>query len=324
MGGNHENDKTRLPAVAHGRHPQEPELKTRSELLAMMTETDLRRALHHGWILRVRHGAYQLQVSELHLQMHLIAARAPEAVFAHLIAAFAWGLRKNPPRRLDVHVARSRRKVRGAVVHRREARSFSIKGGFRFTTLAATLADLVDIWGPAVVANVVDRNFKKMEQRAALIDEATALPARQRAKILPILEWAPEAALSHIEARIARALQMRGYDIELNIQIGQYTWDIVHRGAKLVIEYDSLKYHHNEWSFRDDRARQNSLTRCGYAILRYSDQDIDLRFGEMIDEICDTIDWLLGGEIHPSEWDRQRCGDVYTVRQVRIDEEPWR
>ncbi|MFD5868227.1 DUF559 domain-containing protein [Corynebacterium sp. NPDC060344] len=286
-----------------------------------MSEREIDRALANGWITRVRRGEYRLNVSELALRMHLIVGRAPEAVFSLLIAAHVWGLRKSVPRHLDVYVPRSRRGVRGARAHRRKAKSFVVREGFRFTTLTETLADLIDVWGPGIVANVVDRRYPTMAARAGLIAEARDLPARKRARILPILEWAPDRAYSGVEARIARALQMRGLDIELNVRIGAHMWDIVHRGARLVIEFDSLKYHLDEWAFREDRARQNALTRLDYAILRYSDADVDLRFDAMIDEICDTIAWRLGGERHESDWDKFPSSEVYGWCEVAADEE---
>lgn len=299
-------------------------MMSRAELLRVINRGDVDVALANGWITRVRRGAYRLNVTMLKLRMHLIAARAPEAVFSLFIAAHAWGLRKSVPRDLDVYVARTRRGVRGARSHRRKALRYVLLSGFRFTTLAETLADLVDVWGPGIVANVVDRRYPKVAGRAELIAEARKLPARKRDKILPILEWAPEKAYSGIEARIARALHLRGFDIELNVRIGAHTWDIVHRGARLVIEFDSLKYHLDKWAFREDRARQNALTRMDYGILRYSDSDVDLRFDEMIDEICDTIGWRLGGELTESDWDKFPCSEVYGWREIAADEGPWR
>src|SRR5690606_11610906 len=71
---------------------------TRADVLRLMSERDLRRAVDNGWLTRLRRGAYRLNVTMLQLRMHLIAARAPEAVFALLIAAHAWGLRKTVPR----------------------------------------------------------------------------------------------------------------------------------------------------------------------------------------------------------------------------------
>lgn len=289
--------------------------RTRAQMLALMNKHELERAVAAGWVHRVARGSYQLGVPEIRLRMLLIVARAPEAVFSHLVAAWAWGLRASHPDDLDVLVARSRRGVVGARAHRRVSLPHVELSGFRFTTLTATLSDLIELWGVATVAHVVDRRFTTQEQRERLAEEAMGLPARQRNKLLPVLEWVPGRARSNIEARIARELQLRGYDIALNMRIGQYTWDIVHAGARLVIEYDSWKFHSDEIAFRDDRARQNALVRRGYRILRYSDADVQLRFDQMIDEICGTIDGLLAGPMRLGEWDERWCGDLYVLRR---------
>ena len=74
-----------------GIHPAdatEPTL-TRADVLRLMSERDLRRAVDNGWLTRLRRGVYRLNVTMLQLRMHLIAARAPEAVFALLIGRLA-------------------------------------------------------------------------------------------------------------------------------------------------------------------------------------------------------------------------------------------
>ena len=55
---------------------------SRAELLRVINRGDVDVALANGWITRVRRGAYRLNVTMLKLRMHLIAARAPEAVIA--------------------------------------------------------------------------------------------------------------------------------------------------------------------------------------------------------------------------------------------------
>lgn len=56
----------------------------------------------------------------------------------------------------------------------------------------------------------------------------------------------------------------------------------------------SRQLHDNAEAFRVDRARQNNAIRRGWAILRYIDDVVELCFDWFIDEICSTIDWLLG------------------------------
>ena len=165
-----------------------------------------------------------------------------------------------------------------------------------------------------------------MEARAGILRDVEALPAAKRTKLGPILRWAPANRRSKTEGRIARALQLRGYAIVLNVKIGPYTWDIVHVEARLIIEYDSRLHHDNSRAFCTDRARQNNVIRRGYRILRYIDDDVELDFDRFIDEICSTIDWLLGQPLPTSDWDERHCEDLYVDRQIHWEERnqaPW-
>ena len=93
----------------------------------------------------------------------------------------------------------------------------------------------------------------------------------------------------------------------------------MHVAARLVIEFDSKKFHMDEDVFREDRARQNNVVRRGFAILRYTDDDLWLRFDEVITEISRTIDQLLGGPRVEGEWDVRRCRDLYFERWDRLE-----
>nr|WP_240941699.1 DUF559 domain-containing protein [Corynebacterium xerosis] len=175
-------------------------------------------------------------------------------------------------------------------------------------------------WGEEVTARIVDDRFPTPESRAGLFADLEVLPAHKRTKLGPILRSAPVDRRSKAEGRIARALQLRGYDITLNVRIGPYIWDIVHEGARLVIEYDSRRHHDDSQAFRIDRARQNNLIRRDYRILRYVDDDVELRFDRFIDEICSTIDWLLGQPLREGPWDAGHCEDLYVDRQIHWEQ----
>ncbi|WP_295627312.1 type IV toxin-antitoxin system AbiEi family antitoxin domain-containing protein [uncultured Corynebacterium sp.] len=290
----------------------------RAELMADgLSRLDLDRADDGGWLVREGRGTYRLAVDGVRLRLELVALRSPAVVFSHRIAAHAHGMLKNPPRRLDVIVPRDKGKVVGARTWRRTAVQCVTIDGLPFASVAETLADLVGEWGIEVTANIVDARFPTPASREPIIADVAALPRARRRAIERIVGWVPENMFSKIEGRIARALQLRGYVVVLNFAIGPYTWDIVHVRARLIIEFDSRKFHDDSQSFRTDRARQNNAIRRGWAILRYIDDDVELRFDRFIDEICSTIDWLLGEPLAASEWDERRCQDLYVDLQVK-------
>lgn len=198
--------------------------------------------------------------------------------------------------------------------------------GLPVTSVAETLADLVGEWGEAVTASIVDARYPTPVSREPILGDMAGLSDSRRATIERIVAWLPENMFSKIEGRIARALQLRGYAIVLNFKIGPYTWDIVHVEARLIIEFDSRKFHDNSEAFRTDRARQNNAIRGGWAILRYIDDDVELCFDRFIDEICSTIDWLLGQPLRAGDWDDRRCDDLYTDLQIEWEareQRPW-
>lgn len=278
-------------------------------------------ALERGWLVREQRGRYALQVTELRLRLELVLRRSPDAVFSHRTAAFAHGLKKREPARLEVIVPRSRRSPRGARGHSRRLVRRMLIAGVPFTPPAATLADLLDVWPERAVAESIDARFPTMDSRTAVIAEAHSLPPHQSKRVLPLLKWAPENKFSRTEGRLARALQMRGWTVRLNTRIGPYLWDILIVEANLVVEFDSLKFHADEEAFRVDRARQNNLMRRDVPILRYTDYDIDHRFDEVIAEIHDEATHILGSPRTSTRWDERHCLDLY----LNLDSESdWR
>ena len=295
-------------------------IRTRRQLLdGGMTRLELERALVNGTIARVERGRYRFEVSGLRTRMGLVLAAAPDAVFSHRVAAHLHGLRKREPDYMDVVVPPSRRDVAGCLTRRRESVQVNTIDGVPVTSLAETLVDLLELWGPEAVADALDRKLPAAASRSSLLHDLEELPAHQRNRLRPLVEWAPERRRSLKEGRLARVLNLRGYEIELNQWIGPYEWDLVHVAARLVIEFDSKKFHMDEDVFREDRARQNNVVRRGFAILRYTDDDLWLRFDEVITEISRTIDQLLGGPRVEGEWDVRRCRDLYFERWDRME-----
>ncbi|WP_295626233.1 DUF559 domain-containing protein [uncultured Corynebacterium sp.] len=297
-------------------------IRTRRQLLdAGMSRLELDRALANGSLSRVSRGTYRFETSGLRLRMGLVLASTPDAVFSHRTAAHLHGLRKREPEVLDVIVPPTRRDAAGSNARRRESVQVTTIDGMPVTTLAATLADLLEVWHERAVSGVLDRMMPTLASRSSLLADIDDLPPRQRNRLWPVVEWAPERQRSISEGRIARALQLKGHVVELNVRIGPYEWDLVHADARLVIEFDSTKFHTDPMAFREDRARQNNLVRRGYAILRYTDDDLWLRFDEVIDEIVATIGERMGGPRVTGEWDRRRCRELYFERWNRLD--PW-
>ncbi|MFC3850486.1 DUF559 domain-containing protein [Corynebacterium hansenii] len=321
-GGRSRGGDARPGDSSGARSVEPPTTWTRGQLTELgLTRGDFTVALDRGWLVREGRGRYRVVVGKLRLRMELVLVRSPNAVFSHRTAAFAHGLKKREPAELEVIVPRTRSSPRGAKGHPRGRVQWAPVAGLPFTTVAQTLADLLDVWPARAVAETIDARFPTMDSRAAVLADARRLPARHANRVLPLLAWAPENRRSKIEGQLARAVQMRGWTVRLNVTIGPYMWDIYIVEANLVVEFDSVRFHTDEEVFRVDRARQNNLVRRDVTILRYTDYDLEHRFEHVVDEICDEAAHALGAPRSPSRWDAKHCRDIYFNLEV---ENGWR
>ncbi len=62
---------------------------------------------------------------------------------------------------------------------------------------------------------------------------------------------------------------------EVNVKLGRWTVDFLWRQQKLVVETDFFTYHRGSVAFEDDHARELDLRSAGYAVLRYTDVQLE-------------------------------------------------
>jgi very-short-patch-repair endonuclease len=62
---------------------------------------------------------------------------------------------------------------------------------------------------------------------------------------------------------------------ETNVKLGRWEVDFLWRSRRLVVETDSYTYHRGAVSFEDDHARDLDLRQLGYAVLRFTDKQIE-------------------------------------------------
>ena len=108
--------------------------------------------------------------------------------------------------------------------------------------------------------------------------------------------------------------------VVLDYRIGPYRFDLVHVEPRLIIEFDSEKFHADLRAFRYDRARQNFAVRRDWNFLRYHDYDVDRRFGVIVAEIAATIRERMGGPRVESDWDKRPCWELYDHLRQEAEE----
>lgn len=211
-----------------------------------------------------------------------------------------------------------------AIVHRRKpsVTTSVLVSGWRATNAAQTLADLMapSQWGAELVTTIVDKQLTTAASRERLLAEARQLTHPRASALITAISWTPEGARSHTERRLARALRALGIVVVLDYRIGPYRFDLVHVETRLIIEFDSEKFHADLRAFRYDRARQNFAVRRDWNFLRYHDYDVDRRFGVIVAEIAATIRERMGGPRVESDWDKRPCWELYDDLRQEAEE----
>src|SRR3954465_5528955 len=110
--------------------------------------------------------------------------------------------------------------------------------------------------------------------------ELDANPGRRgaRAFTAELNKRAPRASTrSTLEDEFLALCRSHGIEEpEANVPIDGYEVDFLWRAAKVVVEVDSMRYHHTLTAFHDDRAKANALTAACYRVFRFTDRQIQL------------------------------------------------
>jgi len=62
---------------------------------------------------------------------------------------------------------------------------------------------------------------------------------------------------------------------EVNVKLGCWEVDFLWREEKLIVEADTFLYHRGSISFEDDHARDLELRQRGYAVLRFTNKQLE-------------------------------------------------
>ncbi len=95
-------------------------------------------------------------------------------------------------------------------------------------------------------------------------------------KRLPLASIETDRTRSDLERDFLRLCRRHGLPApEVNVKVGGWTVDFLWRAQRLAVETDFYGYHRGRTAFRDDRARDLELRRRGFAIHRFSEEQID-------------------------------------------------
>ena len=76
---------------------------------------------------------------------------------------------------------------------------------------------------------------------------------------------------------------------EVNVKVGRWTVDFLWRRQRVAVETDFYDYHRGRVAFRDDRVRDLELRRHGFAVHRFSEEQVNECPAEVAADLRDAL-----------------------------------
>ncbi len=76
---------------------------------------------------------------------------------------------------------------------------------------------------------------------------------------------------------------------EVNVKVGRWTVDFLWRAEMVAVETDFYDYHRGRIAFQDDHARDLDLRRLGFAVHRFSEQQLNEQPAEVVTDLRDAL-----------------------------------
>ncbi len=223
-------------------------------------------------------GVYLVGPAAPHPLSHALAAvkSCRDAAWAsHGWAAYVLGFGPVPELPVDVTVVRGSRdgKPGKVKVHRGdllEPRDVTSRHGIPVTTAARAILDIAD--GATIIeleALKADAEVANMLTEARLHDVLDRAGRRRGApKVRRLMAETAGLTRSEAERMLRRLLKAAELPQPLTgYRIGTYEADFAWPQAKLVVEFDSFKYHGHRSAFRRDRKRATDITANGWSVM---------------------------------------------------------
>lgn len=216
----------------------------------------------------------------------------PYEVFSHLSAALVWGLVVSRPAEHRVEVIRSATSRRYANLHvrRRDLPVAQVdrNGDIRVTSLPRTLIDVARDYDLDVSVPMLDDALRRelVTETTLHATLADATETRNAKRVLTALDTADPRRESPAESIVAVRFfenMIRGFEPQADIvdRHGRFIArvDFLHKGAKLVVEFDGrAKYFLNDRdhraAFDQERERERQLRALGYHVVRIFWKDL--------------------------------------------------
>lgn len=217
--------------------------------------------------------------------MAAVLACGSAAVLSHGAAAVHWGLLRPLDGPIDVTVPHhnGRKRRRGIRLHRCATLGAPFQpSGSQKRPVLVTVRDRIPV-------TTVPRTL--IDIRATLPPRLVRRAVRQAEFFgLGLGEIKTDGTRSDLERDFLR-LWCRGGRLrpEVNVKIGGMTVDFLWREARLVVETDSYATHCGTVAFEDDRQRELRLRRLGYAVHRFSEEQLEAEPVAVVEDLVRAL-----------------------------------
>jgi very-short-patch-repair endonuclease len=231
---------------------------------AGMTSASISGRVRSRRLHRLHRGVYSVGYtaeSQEAMWMAAVLACGPSAVLSHRSAAALWKMLRpmEGPVEVSVPTRNGRRPRRAIRVHRRAAlspRAVTSRDRIPVTAPWQTIEDL---------RGVVPPNLRRRALRQAEV-RRLALGPHHRG----------DRTRSDLERRFLDLCRRNRIPPPLvNVRVGRWTVDFLWPEERVAVEADSWRFHGGSVAFEDDHARDADLRRRGYAVLRFTERQID-------------------------------------------------
>jgi very-short-patch-repair endonuclease len=244
------------------------------------------RRVRLGRLHRIHRGVYAVghQAPSWHRRwMAAVLACGEGAVLSYGSAASLWGL-LNPiegPIHVSVPSTSGRKARRGIHIHRcpslrtpspaepSPSPSYPRQAGGRRGRLLVTHRDNIPV---TTVARTIE------DLRASTVPGYLVRRAIRQAELKGMKLDGVETDRTRSDLETAFLALFATYRIsqpEVNPKVGRYEVDFLWREEHLVVEADTWTYHRGSVNFEDDHARDLDLRQQGYAVLRFTDRQLE-------------------------------------------------
>ena len=263
---------------------------TRRELLdAGVTETEIKRRLEKGALLREYRGVYRVGHRAPSLEARYLAAVkacGDGAALSGKAAAYLYELIRGTPPRAEV-TAKSERRVPGVTTRRAQALEVTSHRGVPITTVPRTLIDLAPRLSADQLARACHEAGVKYGTTPAQVKRATS---RIGPRLRRVLEGDERVSLSKLERRFLELLSEAGLALPVtNRMVDGRRVDCRWPEQRLTVELDGYRYHHSRHAWEQDRRREREARARGDDFRRYTYGDVFESSGAMLAELRAVI-----------------------------------